>query len=426
MKITELGNTNTVAKYIIIAETEELDSYKTLAAKHLSANVSVPGFRKSKAPTDMVLKYADPSKVQEEFINHGINDLYIRSQSIQKLKTIGDPKISIKKFVPYTTLEIEVEVPIIATIKLADYKNLKINKIKVEVTKEEIDKNLAELQKRASTFKAVDRAAKNGDMVNIDFEGLDFKTKEKLPQATADAYQLVLGDNTFIEGFEENLIGLKKSQKKDFNLIFPKNYPDKSFASRKVTFKVTLNDVSEVELPKLDDQFAATVGPFKTIKELKDEIQKQLRAELERQATIDQENAILNEIAEKSEIELAEAVIEQEASAMIENRKKEALGRGQTWKEFLSSRGQTEEEYKKENDAAAVIRVKGGIAIGEIATLENIVISDTDIDANIASLKSQYFDPEMQAQLEDPNNRREIAMRIITEKVLDAVRSYQK
>jgi len=426
MKITNQESTKTLSKYRIIADNKELETFKNLAAKHLADSVTVPGFRKTKAPVDMILKHADPDKIQQEFINHAVNDLYVRSQQTQELKTIGDPKISISKFVPFTTLEIDVEVPIISDIKLANYKKIKVAKTKVEVTKEQLDKNLYELQKRGSSFKPVKRAAKKGDLVTIDFDGEDSKTKEKLASATAQDYELVLGDNTLIPGFEDNLVGLKEGDKEDFSLTFPKDYPEATFANRKVTFKTTLKAVNEVDLPKLDDAFAATVGPFKTLSELKAEIKKQLQVELDRQATIDVENKILNEIAEKSEIELADQIVEQEAEAMIASTKQSALNRGQTWQEFLSSRGQTEEEYKKEVDEAAVIRVKGGIAIGEIATLENITINDTDIDAHVASLKAQYFDPQMQAQLDDPNNRRELAMRILTERVLDAIRSYQK
>src|SRR5665213_2526733 len=240
MKITNQQSTKTLSKYRIIADNKELETFKNLAAKHLADSVTVPGFRKTKAPVDMILKHADPDKIQQEFINHAVNDLYVRSQQTQELKTIGDPKISISKFVPFTTLKIDVEVPIISDIKLANYKKIKVAKTKVEVTKEQLDKNLYELQKRGSSFKPVKRAAKKGDLVTIDFDGEDSKTKEKLASATAQDYELVLGDNTLIPGFEDNLVGLKEGDKEDFSLTFPKDYREATFANRKVTFKTTL------------------------------------------------------------------------------------------------------------------------------------------------------------------------------------------
>ncbi|MEI9914392.1 MAG: trigger factor [Candidatus Saccharibacteria bacterium] len=425
MKLVNNDSTKTRATYTLAAEDSDLDKYRQVVASELASTVKVPGFRPNKAPADMILKYADQSTLQNEFLTHAVNDLYLQSQSLLNYRFAGEPKIDIAKFVPYTSLEVKIEVPIITDVKLPNYKSLKLAKASVTPAKKQIDDNLRELQKRVAKPKAVKRAAKLGDLVVIDFDGSDTKTKEKLASASGKDFRLVLGDNTLIPGFEDNLVGLTIGKSKSFDLTFPKDYQDKSFASRKVTFKATIKEVNEVELPKLDDAFAKTVGPFKTLDELKKELKRQLEAENERQATIDLENQILNELSKKVVVELDEILVDSEYELLLQNAQQSALNRGQTWQEFLASLGESNESYEKQLREVAITRIKGGLAVGEIATKENITVTDTELDQQIVNLKRQYSDPQMQQELDNPNNRRELGMRLLTEKVLDFIQSNQ-
>jgi trigger factor len=425
MKILEQNIINTRAQYTIVADKDDMQKFRKLTANHLADRVKVPGFRQGKAPEEMVIKYADPKAVDDEFLNHAVNDLYNLSLQELKLRVIGDPKIDIVKFVPFTTLEFKVTAPIIKNIKLPDYKNLGVKIQKTEVNQELIDRNIKELRLRSATFKPVKRAAKNGDMVVIDFTGHDFTSKKKIDQASAKNYRLLLGEKTMIPGFEDKIVGLKNNESKTFTLTFPKDYQEKSFASKKVNFKVTVVEVNEVNLPKLDQEFAKSMGPFESIEQLQNEIKKQLKIELERQATIDYENQLLNKLAEKTEVELSDEIIEPEVTHIISNTKQTALHNGQTWDEYLKSINKTETEFQKDAKKAGIIRVKGGLAIGEIASLEGINITIEELDNSIDNLKKQYTDPQMQQELNDPNNRQELAMRLLTEKVLDYLQQNQ-
>jgi trigger factor len=424
MKVTNKVLTATKANYVISASSSDLEKYKQVVASNLAATVKVPGFRPGKAPTDMVIKHADQTLLQNEFLNYGVNDLYLTSQKDLELRVVGEPEISVTKFVPFTTLEISVEVPIIKDVKLPDYRNLKFSKTKTTVSKEQLDLNLKELQKRLAELKPVKRAAKEGDLVVLDFDAEDFKTKESLPPASAKDFRLSLGDNTLIPGFEDKVAGLKPGESKSFSIVFPKDYHDKTFVQRKVTFKVSIKEVNEVKLPKLDDAFAKQVGPFKSLEELKTELRRQLQSELDRQSIIDLENKVLNELAEKTEVKLDDKLVESEFKLLLDDAKQSAVNRGQTWNEFLASRGETEEQYLKQLKQVASTRIKGGLAIGEIAKKEDITVSEEELEQQVKTLKAQYTtDEAMMQELDKQENRREIGMRLLTEKVLDFIQN---
>lgn len=426
MKIDDLNQSPTNIKFNVIADQAELVKFKKTTLNKLKSSVKVPGFRAGKAPDEMVEKHIDPEKLSNEFLNTAINDLYLRATDEQKLKVVSEPKIDITKFVPFTSLEFKAEVDVITKIELADYKKFKITRQDIPVTKEQVDRTLNDLRLRTAKFKIVERAAKIGDQVELDFEGTDYKTKEKLTQASGLDYKLILGSKNFIEGFEEQLVGLKAGDNKKFDITFPKDYHDTEFISRKVTFKVDIKSIEEVEMPKLDDAFAASLGPFKTITDFKAEIKRQLKAENDKQSLRKFEDDILNKLAETTKVEIPESLIHSEIHKLESDAKQNALYRGQSWPEFLSSIGSDEKNYHDQLTPLAELRIKGGLTIGEIATIEKIEITQTELDQQIVKLKEQYTDPNMRGELEKPENRREILMRLLSEKVLEYVKQQIK
>jgi trigger factor len=265
MQITTDQLAPTKLKLTITADQAELDTIKQHVLKNLAKNVKVQGFRAGKAPAHLVEKNTDPAVLQSEFLDHAINDLYVGLVEQQNLRPVAQPQINVTKFVPFTTLEFSAEVEVVGKIVLADYKKIKLTKAAVSVAAKDIDEVLANLQTRAAVKEPVKRAAKNGDEVVIDFTGTDAKTKEPIDGADGSDYPLLLGSNSFIPGFEEELIGLKADAKKSFDITFPKDYGAAELQNRKVTFAVTVKQVQELVKAKLDDAFAATVGPFKTV-----------------------------------------------------------------------------------------------------------------------------------------------------------------
>ncbi len=421
MKLTNRINTKTKVKYALRADPDELNKYRLEAAQYLANTVNVPGFRPGKAPADMIAKNVDQNRLQDEFLNIAINALYLDSRKTLDLRMIGEPKIAITKFVPFSNLEVSIEVAVINNIKLPAYASLKVVKGDTQVTPKQIDFALHDIQKRTANLKPVKSSAKKGNLVIVDFRGSDTKTKEELAAASAEDYRLLLGDNTLIPGFEDNIVGMSVGKIKTFDLTFPRDYPNKAFASRKVTFTVILKEVNDVLLPNLDDQFAKTVGSFGTLDELKDQLKKELETENERRAKIEVENKILDNLAKKTIVEIDDGIVQSDADMLMDDARREVINRGQTWRESLASLGQSEEEYGKHIKETARNRIKAGLAIGEIARKENITVSDHELEEQIANLKRQYTDPKMLAELSKPENMRELAMRLLTQKVLEFI-----
>ena len=419
MQVTKKNLSDTKVQLTLVADAEQLQAAKNEALEHLAKDVRLQGFRKGKAPASLVEKNIDQATLQTEFLDRAINLMYVTALYQEKLRPVAQPELKITKVVPYDTLEAEVSVEVVGAIKLPDYKSMKRTKPTASVTDQDISDVLDQLAKREAERKDVDRAAKNGDQAFIDFKGVDAKSKEAINGADGKDYPLLLGSKTFIPGFEEQLVGLKAGDEKTFTLTFPKDYGVKTLQNAKVEFTVKVIKVQEVIEPKIDDAFAAKVSPFKTLDELKEDVKKQLQSEKDREidrAFIDE---LVMDIANKTTVAIPEALIQEQLDRIVADQKQTLMYRGQTWKEFLEGQGVTEEEYLKSLRPDAELRVKAGLILGEIADLEGIDVSEEELEIRIQLLKGQYPDKQMQAELDKPEARREIASRMVSEKTVD-------
>jgi trigger factor len=286
------------------------------------------------------------------------------------------------------------------------------------VTDKEVNDVIENLRTRAAEKKDVDRASKETDQLWIDFEGFDQKG-EPIERADGKDYPLVLGSNTFIPGFEPELVGLKAGDKKEFTVTFPKDYGVSALKSKKVTFKVTVNKVQEVVKPEVNDAFATTLGPFKTLDQLKSDIEKQLQVDKDEAARREHEAATLKAISDKTKVAIPEELIDEQIQMLVQEVRQNAIQRGQTYEEQLKAEGRTEEEFKKDVlRPEAIDRVKAGLVLSEIAELEKITVETAELDERINALKAQYNDEKMRAELDKVENQREIANRILTDKTI--------
>jgi trigger factor len=389
----------------------------------LAKSVKVDGFRQGNAPLEVVEKNVNQQAFQSEALNHLINDLYSESLTEKSLIPVGQPKITILKFVPFTTAEFKIEVEVIGNLKIGDYKQIKIKLATNPVSDSQLTETLETLRKRAATYTKVSRPAKKDDRLTIDFEGSDSKSKDKLDSASSKDFFLTLGSKTFIPGFEEKLIGKKEGQELSFDLTFPKDYFDKDFASRIVTFKVKVKVVEEAKLNKLDDTFAAKVGPFKNVGELKSQLKNELQRENDKLARQKQDSQILEKLASSTKCDIPQLVIDEEVEAIKRYDQQTALNNSLTWKEFLKSQNLTDEQYQKKVVPAASDRIKSSLAIIEIAKIEDIKVSKEEINQQIDLLKQQYSDPKMQAELETEAIKNDLTKRLITQKALDLIKN---
>jgi len=424
MQITKKNLSDTKVQLNLVADAELLQKTKEHVLQEFAKTTKLQGFREGKAPLNMVEKAVNPVRLQSEFVEHAINDLYVAALDQEKLRPVAQPEVKITKFVPYDTLEIEAEVEVVGEIKLADYKKIKVVKEKVSVTTKEVDEVLATLRTRDAEHKDVSRAAKDGDQTTIDFKGIDAKTKEAIAGADGTDFPLVIGSNTFIPGFEPELVGLKKGDEKTFDVTFPKDYGVASLQNKKVTFTVTVKSVQELVEPKLDDAFAAKVGPFKTVAELKEDVKKELVARKENEADQKFTDDLLTKITEKSTVAIPEVLINEQVERLEREERQNIVYRGQTWQEYLDAEKLTDKTYREKQRPAAELRVKAGLVLSAISETEKINITQEEIDAYMLQLQARYPDKQMQAELAKPEARRDIASRMLTDKTLAKLTAY--
>lgn len=424
MQVDVTNLSPTKVKVFIKASQAEMEEYKKIVLEKFAGSVKIQGFRQGKAPLSMVEKNVDQTRFQAEFLEETMSGLYGESTRRGSFRPVSQPEVAIKKFVPYSDLEFEVTVEVLGKISLADYKKIKLAKPKAEVSAKDVDKVIDSLKLRMAEKKEVNRAAKQSDEVWIDFKGVDMKG-EPINGADGKDYPLVLGSKSFIPGFEENLAGLKAGDDKTFELTFPKDYGVKSLASKKVKFTAVVKKVNEIVEPKIDDNFAAQAGPFKFLKNLKEDIKKQLGLEKQNETNRDYYNSLVEKLTDKSEIAVPDKMIEHQIEHNLKELTRNLTYRGQTFSEFLEAEGTTEEKYRKEVLwPQAERQVKGSLVLAEIGEREKIVVTPDELEERIQALKSQYKDQQMQEELNKPEARQDIASRLITEKTLEKLEHY--
>jgi len=424
MQVTKKNLSDTKVQLTLQADAELLQNVKQHVLRELAHNVKIQGFREGKAPLNIVEKNIDPARLQSEFLEHAVNSLYADAVEQEKLRPVEQPQVKITKFVPFDTLEIEAEVEVVGEVKLPDYKKIKLPLEKVSVTAKEIDEVISQLRSREAARNDVDRAAKNGDQVTIDFTGVDAKTKEAIAGADGKDYPLVIGSGTFIPGFEPELIGLKKGDEKTFTVTFPKDYGAAALQNKKVTFTVTVKAVAELVEPALDDKLAEKVGPFKTVADLKEDIKKELTARKETEAEQKHADELITKIAEKAKVSIPEVLLSEQVDRLERELRQNLVYRGQTWQEYLDSEKLTEKTFRDKQRPAAELRVKAGLVLSAIAEAEGITVTAEQIDAYIMQLQSRYPDQQMQAELQKPETRRDVASRLLTEKTVTKLVEY--
>ncbi len=424
MQTTKNQISPTKVEMTITADQVFLDKVKDRVLGDLARNMSVAGFRKGHAPKAIVEKNANPDSLQQQFLEYAVNELYVEAMTTEKLRVAAQPEVNVTKFVPFTTLEFKAAVEVVGKITLPDYKVIRMAKKVEPTTDKDITAVLDDLRRRDSVKVEVQRAAKDGDDAIIDFKGVDAKTKEPISGGAGTDYPLSLGSNSFIPGFETAVVGMKPGEEKTFDVTFPDDYGVKDLQKKKASFTVTLKNVREVELAKLDDVFAAKVGPFKTVAELKADIKKQLAAEKDTQAQRTLENNLLAAIAEKAKADIPESLIEDEIDRMEEEERRNLVYRGQTWQEHLEAEGKTVKEHREGLRESAQARVKTGLVLGEVAEVEGVTVTDVELSEHIKQLKSRYNDKQTQTELDKPENRRDLRSRLLTEKTIAKLTKY--
>jgi len=424
MHVNKTQLNDTTIKLAITGDEPTMKELKQQVLNRLKKDVKLPGFRAGKVPAELVERSVDQTTLQNDFLDLALNRFYGDALTELRVRPAAQPKVDIKKFVPFTTLEFEAELEVVGEVTLPDYTRITVPKKPVSVRPADVDEVVDNLRLRMAEKQPVDRAAEDKDEIWIDFEGRDAKTNEPINGGDGKDYPLVLGSNTFIPGFESNLGGVKAGEEREFTLDFPKDYGVKALQGRKVTFKVTTTKVNEVVLPKLDDDFAAKAGPFKSVAELKADIKTQITSERTYQNDRDFESDLLAAISDKTKVAIPDSLIDDELTRVENEERQNVTYRGQTWEEHLADEGVTDEGHRAKNRPGAELRVKAGLILAEIAEKEKIEITAEELEIRIQLLKGQYQDAAMQAEVDKTENKREIASRLLTEKTIARLSEY--
>ena len=397
---------------------EELDAAEQVALTKLARDVKISGFRKGKAPLELVAKELDPLALGQQTMEDAMSKAVAEGFMAEKLQVIDRPQVDVKKFVPGEELEFTAEAEILPKVELGDYKNLKAKKPAVKVSAKEVDETIVKIRANFAEKKDVERAAKNGDEVIIDFEGK--KDGVAFEGGKAEKFPLELGSNSFIPGFEEGIVGHKTGDEFDLDLEFPKDYHAADLAGAKVVFTVKLGHIHEKVLPELNDEFAVKLG----VKDAED-LKKQIKEDLKTQKTSENDekfkDELVRELVNISKIPVPEILVEDQKLSIEQDMQQNLMYSGLTLEQYLERMGKTREEWL-ENDVktAAEDRVKAGLALAELSKVEKVQATVEELDEHVNQLKKQYEkNEEALKQISSEETRRDLANRLLTEKSVD-------
>jgi trigger factor len=420
MKTTVKNLSDTKVELTISLDKKELKDAEQVALTKLASTVKVPGFRKGNVPASVAAKHVDPVALSQQTLEDALSKAVAEAFTAENLQVLDRPAVDVKKFVPGQELEFTAEAEILPKITLGDYKKLKTKKVVAKVATSDIDEVIERMRTGMAEKKDVEGAAKNGDEATINFIGK--KDGVAFEGGTGNDYPLVLGSNSFIPGFEEAIIGKKPGETFDIELTFPADYHAADLKGAKVTFTTTLTALKEIVLPELDDEFAAKAGPFKTAKELKDDTKRELAAQKDREATEKLKDDLVKELISISKVPTPEVLIKDQAESIERDMTQNLMYQGLTLDQYLENKGfaSKEEWLASEVREAAESRVKAGLVLAELSKVEKIDATNKELDEHVEVYKKQYANnPQMVAQFEQPEARRDIANRLLTEKTVD-------
>jgi len=400
MEITKNQLPKNVIELTIQMSHDELQPYLQKAAEELSREKPIKGFRPGKAPYDVVVKQFGEMKLLQKSSQNIISNTYYKAIDQEKLETVEQPKIDIVKMAPQNPFIYKATVALLPKVELPEYNKIKTEKIpETKIEQTEIEKVLTDLRKMRAQEKLVEREAKSGDRVEINFN--TFIDNVPIDGGQAQKYPIIIGENKMIPGFEEQLIGLKKNDEKEFELTFPEEYSQKSVAGKKAKFKVKILSVYQIDLPEMNEEFAKTMG-LPSIEALKNQIKKNLQDEKQNKEKQKQELKIIEQLIEKSEFgEIPDVLVNEETHKMVHELEDNVTRQGLKFEDYLKHINKTEKDLMLDFAADALKRVKTALAIRAIAKKENIGATDEEIKAEQEKTLASYkMHPQYQGQID--------------------------
>ncbi|OGY43023.1 MAG: trigger factor [Candidatus Buchananbacteria bacterium RIFCSPHIGHO2_01_FULL_39_14] len=401
----------------------EYQPFLEQAAKQISETTKISGFRPGKANFEIIKQKVGLAEIWEKAIEPAVKKTLFKAINDNHLITIGSPQIEIIKLAPDNPVIYQAKISLLPEVELGDYQQIKVARKKIEVSEQEVQKALTNLQKMRAKEILVDRPAKSGDKVEIDFE--TFLDKIPVSQGKQQKFPLVIGENAFIPGFEDQLIGLTKNQTKEFSLKFPENYHQKNLAGRLVDFKVKLNAVYQLDLPELNDELAKSFGTSKTMAEFKNEIRQKLQTEAESRQARETENELIDKIIEQSKFtDIPDFLVDSETKKMVDELEYNLTAQGLKFEDYLNHLKKSRADLLLDLAPQAMKRVKSALVLRRVGKDKNIEVSNQEIDLEIKNTLAAYVgNSEIEKNLQQPAYRDYLKNVIASRKVLDYIKS---
>jgi trigger factor len=397
-------------KMVVELTADEMTAYRSKATQELQDKVKVDGFRAGKIPEDVLVEHIGEQAFMGEVLNFALEDTYQEAVMKEGLRPVAYPKLQILEQDP---LKYEAIIPVLPEVKFKkDVKSVSVTRQKPEVKDEEIQEVLDNFVKRTVDWKDTESEAKKGHRVEIDFDGQDMQGVP-LDGTSSKNHPVVLGEGSLIPGFEEEIVGMKKGDEKDFEIVFPKDYHSKAFQSKKVKFHIKLNRIEEGTASELNDAFAQKVSgdEKKTLPVLKDEIRTELHKQKEYQEDLRLENDFLKELLAVVEAEVPEALVEKEIDFMIGKLKEDLKHRKQSWEDYEKEMTEQGKDIRKELHKPAIEQVLIRLGLERLFELENPEVSEADIEAEIEQVLGRYpeeFKAMLRGRYAEGTNEREM------------------
>lgn len=416
MKFEKESSGENKLKYTIAVDPAVLKSHHQAAVKRLGKNAKVAGFRQGHIPLEVLERAVDPMTLANSEINDSINETLAKLIEDESLWVLGQPEVSITKYVPGQSLEFSAEIRTIPPVKLGDPRKLKVKKPAVKVNTKQVDEVIDRLRASSAKRAEVTRAAKNGDEVIIDFVGV--QNDKEFAGGSAKDYPLTLGSGAFIPGFEEAIVGHKKGEKFDAPVTFPKEYGAKNLAGKKAVFHITLKRVNELALPELNDDFAHTISPdLDTVDKLRTDIKNELSREKEAEIKQTYNNELIEALSDKSTVSVPDELIDSEQADMAKQFKQSLAYRGMTFENYLAQSGKTEAEWQKsELRPAAEKQLRSALVLRQFIKEYGITVTDDEVRAQQDEMVSHYGDPKLREHFQSAQQTRAIRNQLLTDK----------
>lgn len=380
---------DSMAKLTIEVPAEEFSKAIAEAYNKNKNKFSVPGFRKGKVPQAYIEKMYGPSVFYEDAANKLINEYYPKEIADCDLEIVSNPEIDVEQIEKGKSFIFTAMVATKPEIKLGEYKGIEIDKIDNEVTDEDVMAEILKTQKENSrSIPVEDRAAAMDDEVTINYEG--FVDDVAFEGGKDENHKLVLGSHSFIDTFEEQIVGKNIGDKFDVNVTFPEKYHAPELAGKPAVFKVELVGINAIELPELDDEFAEEVSSFDTFDEYKEDVRKTLQVKKEREVTNRKQEAVLAKIAEATEMNIPEPMIKYNQEKMFDEFGQNLMYQGINMEQYLALMGTTKEKMLDQIKPDAVKRIKNGLILEAVVDAENITATDEELEEELNKMAEAY------------------------------------